>query len=77
MIDESNDCCRDKLLVILVRVFDDVVGTTVTRLVDMPLGNVSTATALYDNMIDSLEKVTRHYFNVSLLVYSTIIYIFA
>ena len=70
MIDESNDRGGDKLLVILIRVFDDAVGTAVTRLIDIPICNVSTAAAIYDKMIECLEYVTSHYFNVSSFVFS-------
>ena len=55
MIDESNDRGSDKLLVILVRVFDDSLGKAVTRLIDIPVCNVSTAAAIYDKMLECLE----------------------
>ena len=52
MIDESNDRGGEKLLAILVCVFDDAVGTAVTRLIDIPACNVSTAAAIYEKIIE-------------------------
>jgi hypothetical protein len=40
MCDESNDHGNDKCFVILIKVFDDDLGSTHTRFLDMPIVNI-------------------------------------
>ena len=56
MCDESNAYGNDKCFVILVRVFDDNLGSTQTRFLDMPIVNSGTAANLFLAFDQSLTK---------------------
>ena len=56
MCDKSNNYGNDKCFVILVRVFDDNLGSTQTRFLDMPIVNIGTAANLFLALDQSLTK---------------------
>ena len=56
MCDESNDHGNDKCFVILIKVFDDDLGSTHTRFLDMPIVNIDTAANLFLALDQSLTK---------------------
>ena len=64
MCDESNDQGSDKNFVILVKLFDEDLGKTVTRFIDMPVVNIGTAANLFAALEKSLSNKNIHWKNV-------------
>ena len=56
MCDESNDLNSDKLLVILVRGYDEAILKVTTRFLDMPTCNVGTAEKIFGHVEDTVNS---------------------
>ena len=61
MTDESNDQGGEKVLVILARLFDPVIGKTATRFVNIPLCNIGNAENIFDAINTCFRYEVPHY----------------